>query len=450
MNKTLRNVLIGVGILVVLAIIANKMGWIGKSKAVQVAVTKSEQKDIIETVSASGKIQPEVEVKLSPEVSGEIVELTVKEGDAVKKGQLLCRIKPDILVSGYNRTVASYNAQKATVASAQQQIVTAQANLKNIEARFKRNQTLYKDKVISASEFDAAQAEYLTSKSNLESAKQSLIGARFGLQQSGAGVKEASDNLARTSIYSPVDGIVSKLTVEQGERVVGTAQMSGTEIMRIANLNTMEVNVDVNENDINRLSLGDTALIEVDAFMDKKFKGIVTEIASSANVVGTSADQVTNFAVKIRILQDSYETLKNKGNSNSPFRPGLSATVDIQTERTKGLVVPIQSVTVREDEKTKDKKDDKVDAPKNSDDDKKKDKNKPKAKEYVFVVEGGKVKQVEVKTGIQDDQNIIILSGLKAGQQVVSAPYAAISKTLKDKIDVEVVDKSKLFTPDKK
>jgi len=376
------------------------------------------------------------------------VELTVKEGDAVKKGQLLCRIKPDILASGYDRTVASYNAQKATVASAQQQIVTAEANLKNIEARFKRNQTLYKDKVISASEFDAAQAEYLTSKSNLESAKQSLIGAKFGLQQSGAGVKEASDNLARTSIYSPVDGIVSKLSVEQGERVVGTAQMSGTEIMRIANLSSMEVNIDVNENDINRLSLGDTAIIEVDAFMDKKFKGIVTEIASSANVVGTTADQVTNFAVKVRILQDSYDNLKNKGNSDSPFRPGLSATVDIQTERTKGLVVPIQSVTVREEEK--DKKANKIDAPKTDDDDKKKDKNKPKAKEYVFVVEAGKVKQVEVKTGIQDDQNIIILSGLKAGQQIVSAPYAAISKTLKDKMDVEVVDKSKLFTPEKK
>ncbi|MBK0382394.1 efflux RND transporter periplasmic adaptor subunit [Pedobacter sp. SD-b] len=450
MNKTLRNVLIGVGVLLVIVIVANKMGWIGKSKTVQVAVTKSEQKDIIETVSASGKLQPEVEVKLSPEVSGEIVELAVKEGDAVKKGQLLCRIKPDILVSGYDRTVASYNAQKASVASAQQQIVQAEANLKNVESKFKRSQKLYKDKVISAAEFDAAQAEYLTSKSNLESAKQALIGAKFGLEQSGAGVKEASDNLARTNIFAPVDGIVSKLSVELGERVVGTAQMSGTEIMTIANLSSMEVNVDVNENDINRLSLGDTAVIEVDAFMDKKFKGIVTEIASSANVVGTTADQVTNFAVKVKILQDSYNDLTNKGNSNSPFRPGLSATVDIQTERTKGLVVPIQSVTIREDDNAKDKSST-VDGPKKDEGEQKKsDKNKPKAKEYVFVVDGNKVKQVEVKTGIQDDQNIIILSGLKAGQQVVSAPYAAISKTLKDKMDVEVVDKSKLFTADKK
>jgi len=448
MNKTLRNVLIGVGVLIVLAVVGNKMGWIGKSKTTQVAITQASQKDIIETVSASGKIQPEIEVKLSPEVSGEIVELTVKEGDLVKKGQLLCKIKPDILVSGYERTVASYNAQKATVASAQQQIVQAEANLKNIEARFKRNQTLYKDKVISAAEFDAVQAEYQTAKSNLESAKQSLIGAKFGLAQSGAGVKEASDNLARTNIYAPVDGIVSKLNVEKGERVVGTAQMTGTEIMTIANLTSMEVNVDVNENDINRLSLGDTAVIEVDAFMDKKFKGIVTEIASSASVVGASADQVTNFAVKIRILPESYSNLTNKGNSSSPFKPGLSATVDIQTERTKGLVVPIQSVTIREEEKVKDTN---VDGPEKDEEELKKlEKNKPKAKEYVFVVEAGKVKQVEVKTGIQDDQNIIILSGLKAGQQIVSAPYAAISKTLKNDMVVEVVDKEKLFSADKK
>ncbi|MFC5282153.1 efflux RND transporter periplasmic adaptor subunit [Pedobacter alpinus] len=449
MNKTLRNVLIIVGVLVILAVVANKMGWVGKGKTTQVAVTKVSQANIVETVSASGKIQPEVEVKLSPEVSGEIVELTVKEGDVVKKGQLLCRIKPDILASGYERTVASYNAQKSSVASSQQQLLQSEANFKNIEARFRRNEKLFRDKVISAAEYDAAKAEYTSARASLEAAKQAVVGAKFGLQQSGAVVKEASDNLARTSIYAPVDGVVSKLSIEKGERVVGTAQMSGTEIMTIANLNSMEVNVDVNENDINRLSLGDTAIIEVDAFLDKKFKGIVTEIASSANVVGASADQVTNFAVKIRILPESYETLKNKGLTNSPFRPGLSATVDIQTEKTLGLTIPIQSVTVREEDK-KEETDSKVDKPKADDKDDKKEKNKVKAKEYVFVVENGKVKQVEVKTGIQDDQNILIVSGLKAGQQVVSAPYSAISKTLKDKMEVEVVEKSKLFSTDKK
>ncbi|RZK73307.1 MAG: efflux RND transporter periplasmic adaptor subunit [Pedobacter sp.] len=445
MNKTYRNILIVVAVLVVAIIVAKSAGWIGKSKTIQVAVTKAEVKDIIETVSASGKIQPEIQVKLSPEVSGEIVELNVKEGDLVKKGQLLCKIKPDILVSGYERTVASYNAQKATVASAQQQIVQSEANLKNIAARYKRNQTLFKEKVLSAAEFDAATAEYLTAKSNLESSKQSLIGARFGLEQSGAVVKEASDNLARTNIYAPVDGVVSKLLVEKGERVVGTAQMSGTEIMSIANLSSMEVNVEVNENDINRLSLGDTAIIEVDAFLDKKFKGVVTEIASSATVVGASADQVTNFAVKVRILPESYEGTASKTGKASPFRPGLSATVDIQTERNKGLVIPIQSVTVRQEEKKEE-----APAKSNADEDNKKERQKVKAKEYVFVVEAGVVKQVEVKTGIQDDQNIMILSGLKAGQQVVSAPYAAISKDLKDKSEVEVVDKSKLLQEAKK
>ena len=445
MNKTVRNILIGVAVLVVLAIIANKMGWIGKGKTTQVAVSKVEEKNIIETVSASGKIQPEVEVKLSPEVSGEIVELTVKEGDVVKKGQLLCKIKPDILVSGYERSVASYNAQKASVASSQQQLLQSEANFKNVEAKYRRTEKLYKDKVISAAEFDAARAEYLSSKASLEQARQSVVGAKFGLEQSGAAVKEASDNLARTNIYAPVDGVVSKLSVEKGERVVGTAQMSGTEIMTIANLSSMEVNVDVNENDINRLSLGDTATIEVDAFLDKKFKGIVTEIASSATVAGTGTDEVTNFAVKVRILQESYEGLNNKGKTSSPFKPGLSATVDIQTESKKGLVVPIQSVTVREDEGADAQKSDKP-----ADEEKAEKKQKSKAKEYVFVVDGGKVKQVEVKTSIQDDQNILITSGLKSGQQVVSAPYAAISKTLKNDMQVEVVDKSKLFSGEKK
>ncbi|WP_353136196.1 efflux RND transporter periplasmic adaptor subunit [Pseudopedobacter sp.] len=438
MNKKLKKIIIVAVVLVVLGVVAAKMGWIGKSKAIKVAVSKVETKDVIETVSASGKIQPEVQVKLSPEVSGEIVELNVREGDIVKKGQLLCKIKPDILVSGYERSVASYNAQKAAVGSAQQQIVQAEANFKNVEARYKRNQTLYKEKVISASEFDAAQAEYLTAKANLESAKQGLVGAKFNLEQTGAAVKEAGDNLARTNIYAPVDGVVSKLSVEKGERVVGTAQMSGTEIMTIADLSSMEVNVEVNENDINRLSLGDTSIIEVDAFMGKKFKGIVTEIASSASIVGESVDQVTNFAVKVKILPESYADVMQKNKLPSPFRPGLSATVDIQTNKNKGMVVPIQAVTVRENENQE--------KPEN---DKEESKPKTKAKEYVFVLEGNKAKQVEVKTGIQDNQ-FIIVEGLKKDQQVISAPYSAISKDLKDGSEVEVVDKNKLFAEVKK
>ena len=446
-NNTLKYVLIGAGLLVVVAVAGNKMGWFGQGKEVQVAVDKVERKTIIETVSASGKVQPEVEVKLSSEVSGEVVELLVKEGDFVNKGQLLCKVRPDVLKSGFDRAVASLNSQRANLASSKQQLKQAEANFGNTEARFNRNKELFNKKVISVAEFDAAKAEYNAARANLESIKQNVIGSGFGVDQSSAVVKEAGDNLAKASIYAPVDGVVSKLSVEKGERVVGTAQMAGTEIMRISNLNTMEVSVDVNESDINRVSLNDTAEIEVDAFQDKKFKGVVTEIASSANVVGASADQVTNFTVKIRIIPESYSAIMRSGTSNpSPFRPGLSATVDIQTEKFTGLSVPIQSVTTREEKKVNADKDKPVAA----DDDTKKPKSTEQIKEYVFILQAGKVKQVLVTTGIQDDTNIQILSGLKGKEEVVSRPFTAISKTLKDGMQVKKVDKEKLFVSEKK
>ncbi|WP_026897934.1 efflux RND transporter periplasmic adaptor subunit [Daejeonella oryzae] len=447
-KNTLKYVLIGAVVLVILAITGNKMGWFGQGKTEKVAVDKVERRTIIETVSASGKVQPEVEVKLSSEVSGEVVELRVKEGDVVTKGQLLCKVRPDVLKSGYDRAVASLNSQRASLASSQQQLKQAQANFANTEARYKRNKELFDKKVISVSEFDAAKAEYNSARANLESIKQNVIGTRFGVDQSNAVVKEAGDNLAKASIYAPVDGVISKLSVEKGERVVGTAQMAGTEIMRISNLNTMEVSVDVNESDINRVSLNDTAQIEVDAFQGKKFKGVVTEIASSANVVGSSADQVTNFTVKVRILPESYAVLLRSGTSNpSPFRPGLSATVDIQTERFSGLSVPIQSVTIREDKKAAPD----VDKPETqSSSDSEKPKSTEDIKEYVFIYKDGKVKQVVVTTGIQDDAFIQILSGLKGGEEVVSRPFTAISKTLKDGMQVEKVDKEKLLSNDKK
>lgn len=445
-KKTLKYVLIGLGALLIIAVAGNKLGWFGKGDITQVATEKVEDRTITETVSASGKVQPEIEVKLSSEVSGEVVELLVKEGDVVKKGQLLCKVRPDILKSGYDRAVASLNSQKANLAASQQQLRQAEANFKNTEARFKRNQELYQKKVISVAEFDAATAEYESARANLEGVKQNVIGSRFGVQQSSAVVKEAGDNLARTTIYAPVDGVISKLSVELGERVVGTAQMAGTEIMRISNLNTMEVSVDVNESDINRVSINDPADIEVDAFQGQKFKGVVTEIASSANVVGASADQVTNFTVKVRILPESYASLKSGNQAVSPFRPGLSATVDIQTNQVKGLTVPIQSVTTREEDK-KEGKDEKPGAMETAD---KKSKTDEPVKEYVFVYKDGKVKQVQVKTGIQDDTNIQILSGLKPGEEVVSYPFTAISKTLKDGMEVKKTDKEKLLSGDKK
>lgn len=448
-NNTLKYVLIGAGILVVVAVAGNKLGWFGKGDVVQVATEKVIKRTIIETVSASGKVQPEVEVKLSSEVSGEVVLLSVKEGDVVKQGQLLCKVRPDVLKSGYDRAVASLNSQRASLASSQQQLKQAEANFANTAARYKRNKELFDKKVISIAEFDAAKAEYESAKASLESVKQNVIGSRFGVEQSNAVVKEASDNLAKTSIYAPVDGVISKLSVELGERVVGTAQMAGTEIMRISNLNSMEVNVDVNESDINRVSLNDTSIIEVDAFQGQKFKGVVTEIASSASVVGASADQVTNFTVKVRILPESYQKLLHRNAKNSsPFRPGLSATVDIQTERIFGLTVPIQSVTTR-DEKN-DKKEIIKDKPQHEDKDNEKPKTEEPIKEFVFVYKNGKVKQTLVTTGIQDDNYIQVLTGLTGNVEVVSQPFTAISKTLKDSMVVEKVEKEKLFSKDKK
>jgi HlyD family secretion protein len=440
-KNTLIYVIVGSVLLIALAVAGNKLGWYGHGKIIQVATDKVEMRTIIETVSASGKVQPEVEVKLSSEVSGEIIQLPVKEGDVVKKGQLLARVRPDILQSGYNRSVASLNGQRASLASMQQQLIQAEASFKNIEAKFKRSSELFKQKVLSASEFDAAQAEYQSAKANLEGVRQNVTSSRFGVVQSEAVVKEAADNLARTTIYAPVDGVISKLSVELGERVVGTAQMAGTEILHISNLNSMEVRVDVNESDINRVSLNDDADIEIDAFQGHKFKGSITEIASSANLTGSSVDQVTNFTVKVRINPESYAALLRPGTDNSsPFRPGLSATVDIHTDKIYGLAVPIQSVTTREDTAAKK---DLTTAPSKPADNKEK-MNRP-VKEYVFVYANEKVKQVQITTGIQDDMYIQVLSGLKAGEEVVSRPFTAIAKTLKDNMEVKKVDKEKLF-----
>ncbi|GAA4099099.1 efflux RND transporter periplasmic adaptor subunit [Mucilaginibacter panaciglaebae] len=438
MGKTTKYILITVAALIVLLLIGKATGIIGKSTNIQVATEKAAERDINETVSASGKIKPHVEVKISPEVSGEVVELPVKEGDVVKKGELICRIRPDILKSGYERAVASYNSQKASVGNSAQMLKQAEATFNNQASNYKRSKELFDNKVLTAAEFDNAKASYEGAKAALEAAKQNVIGSKYGLAQSSASVKEAQDNLYKTTIYSPVDGVISKLSIEKGERVLGTAQFAGTEIMTISDLSQMDVNVDVNENDINRITIGDSSKIEVDAFLGKKFKGVVTEIGSSANVVGTTADQVTNFTVKVRIDPNSYMDLLKKGSGNpSPFRPGLTATVDIMTNHDKGLSVPIQAVTTRDEKKT--------DNVIKKDDANNKTANNAPAKEYVFVYNGGKVKQVQVTTGIQDDMYIRILSGLKAGDEVVSAPYPAISKTLKDGSLVDKVDKSKLF-----
>jgi len=447
MGKTTKYILIILVAVVVLLVALKMTGVIGKQQKTQVATDKVTERTVNETVSASGKIKAHVEVKISPEVSGEVVDLPVHEGDVVKKGQLLCKIRPDILQSEYDRVQAAYNTQKANVENSNQMLIQAEATFDNQSSIYNRDKVLYNNKVLTTAEFEAAKASYLGAKAALEAAKQNVIGAKYGLAQSEASVKEANGNLVKTTIYSPVDGVISKLSIQKGERVLGTQQFAGTEIMTISDLNQLDATVDVNENDINRIKLGDSSKIEVDAFTGKAFTGTVIEIGSAANVVGNTADQVTNFTVKVRIDPKSYMALLNKSDSNpSPFRPGLTSTVDINTNHARSLTVPIQSVTTREE-----KKPDNAGAPKS---DNATDNSKPKvtvsSKEYVFVYSAGKVKQVLVTTGIQDDSYIQVLSGLNAGDEVVSAPYSAITKTLADKMEVEKVDKSKLFTADNK
>jgi HlyD family secretion protein len=451
-KKIIRISVIAAIALVILLAVGKKLGWYGSSGIEKIATEKAEKRTIIETVSASGKIQPEVEVKISPDVSGEVVELYVKEGDKVKKGDLLAKINPDIYVSNLDRMVATLNAQKASQSNAKSRLAQVRAQFINAESTFKRNETLFAQGVISQSEYDAAKAAYEVAKEEVSAAEESFKAAQYTVYSYQASVKEASDNLKKTSIFAPVDGTISSLSIEKGERVVGTSQFAGTEIMRIANLNEMEVSVSVNENDIVRVNLGDTTLVEVDAYLNRKFKGIVTEIANSASVTGLTTDQVTNFDVKIRILRESYADLIPKDKPNlSPFRPGMSATVDIQTETQYNVLsVPIQSVTTREDTVKKDEvKKDKANETVVTDGDhevvKVKDQKAEDVIEYVFVYNSGKVEMRKVKSGIQDNTYIQIKQGLVDGDEVVSAPYTAITRKLKDGDKVERVDKKELF-----
>jgi HlyD family secretion protein len=411
MNKTVRIIIIVAVLLVIALIVARKKGWIGKEESTEVETERTFRTEIVEIVSASGKIQPELEVKISPEVSGEIIELPIIEGDAVEKGQLLVRINPDIYQAAVSRTEASVNASKAGVAQSKAQLI-------EFEKIHKRNESLFKKGAISQQEFDASLRGFQVAELTVESAE-------FQLKSAQANLKEARDNLNRTTIYSPNHGTVSMLNVEQGERVVGTAQMAGTELLRVADLSQMEVLVEVNENDIVRVEMNDTALIEVDAFLGEKFIGVVTQIANSANLSATGVDQVTNFEVKVRILPESYKHLLGKNKSVSPLRPGMTASVEIQTERRRNiLVAPIQSVTLRSDTSS---------AQLSARERRELAKESGKDEEYevVFVVEDGKTNIRVVKTGIQDDKYIQILRGLKDGDEVVTGPYSAVSKTLR-------------------
>ncbi len=402
-------------VLIVFALIGKKAGWFGKAATVKVSVENAEKRTIIETITANGKIQPEKEVKITPDVSGEIVELTVREGDNVEKGQLLLRIKPDVYISQRDRSLAAISQARARLSQAEAQFIQA-------ELSYKRNKQLYDEETISRSEFEQTEASYLVAKAEVDA-------ARFSVTSSEAALKEANENLVKTSIYAPMSGTVSMLLVELGERVAGTGMMAGTDMLRIADLSRMEAQVEVNENDIPRVKLGDTATIEIDAYTDYKFKGIVTEIASSAKTTGVSADQVTNFDVNILVLPASYETLVTSHNQN-PLRPGMSATVDIRTEIREDIIsVPIQSVTTRTDTTlvVRNLADEKI-------------------RTLVFITDGERALAKDVITGIQDNSYIEIISGVAEGDRVISAPFSAISKKLSDSTLVEIVKKEDLFS----
>jgi len=411
-NKILKILIVAVVVLLIFAVIGKKAGWFGKAVTVKVAVEYAEKRRITETITANGKIQPEKEVNITPDVSGEIVELNVKDGDPVVKGQLLLRIKPDVYISQRDRSVAALSSARARLAQ-------AEAQFRQAELSFKRSKQLSEENTISQAEFEQAEASYNVAKAETDAAKHSVTSAE-------ASLKEANENLVKTSIYAPMTGTVSMLLVELGERVAGTNLMAGTEIMRVADLSRMEAQVEVNENDIVRVSVGDTAIIEVDAYLDEKFRGVVTEIANSAKTTGVSADQITNFDVKIFILPESYEMLAVNG--NNPFRPGMSATVDIETESKKDIIsVPIQSVTTRTDTtKVTSSSEDEI-------------------RTLVFVTDGEHALAKDVKTGIQDNNYIEILSGIEDSVRVVSAPFSAISKKLSDSTLIEIVKKEDLY-----
>jgi len=446
---------------VIIIALAGFAYWKSKSKpqGEKVAVEKVEPRVITEKVAASGKVFPQTEVKISSDVSGEIVELYVEEGDSVVSGQTLAKIDPDAYISQVERGNAQVNSAKANLANSKAQVVNLTAQKEQIEAQLtnareihKRNEQLLKEKVIAEAEFEnslsslrSLEANLRSAMASIEAAKENVRGADFSVKSAEATLKEIQTSLRRTTIYAPMSGIISNLSVEKGERVVGTIQMTGTEMMRIANLNAMEVRVDVSENDIPRVTLGDVVDIEVDAYLDRTFKGTVTQIANSATGTGAAgaaaaltSDQVTNFEVRINIDPASYLDLITDAKPY-PFRPGMSASVEINTATaSNALSVPIQAVTTRE-------KDPKSGKDKMTGTDDEATTQSKTLIEVVFVCENDTLRMAEVTTGIQDNSYIQILSGLKADDEVVTAPYTALTRKLEQGMKVQKVKEEDLY-----
>lgn len=448
MSKTVKWILIGLVVLVLGLVGLKAAGVFGKDEGTKVTAEKVQKRTITEIVNASGKVYPEIEVKVSPDVSGEITELTVQEGDSVKKGQIVARIYADIYSIQANQAASGVAQSQAQVANSQAALDALKAQMEQAEKTYKMQKQLYGDKVISANEFNVAEASYKAAVANYNAAKQGILGGQAAVKSAQSNLAKANKDLSRTAVLAPMNGVVSLLSVKKGERVVGSNMMAGTEMLRIADMSKIEIRVDVGESDIPKVLLGDSAIVTVDAYTDRKFKGIVTQIASSNNgastqnaLANTSTD-VTNYKVYIRLLPESYSDLLGK--TSYPFRPGMSASADIQTKtHTSVLSVPINAVTTRE----------KIDSSKTV----KKTANGEELavtaddlEVVVFLLnKDGSVSKVKVKTSIQDINYIEITEGLKENDEVITGPYDIVSKTLKEKDKVKVVDKKELFTQKK-
>ena len=445
MHKKLLWTIVSLVVLIVLFVTLKKTGVIGKEDGLTVSAEKAEMRTIIETVNASGKVYPEIEVKVSPDISGEIVSLFVEEGDSVKKGQLLAKIYADIYSSQRDQVTASVNQVKAQYENFKANLSGLKTVYENAKATNERYKKLFADKIVSRSEYEQTEQAFRSAESNYNGAKESIKSGEAQIQGVRAQLARAEKDLARTSILAPMDGIVSSMGVKKGERVVGTAQMAGTEMMRVADMKSIEVRVDVGENDITKVKIGDTALVEVDAYNNRKFKGIVYKIAnpvSTATSAMASSTEVANYKVHIRLFTESYQDLI-KENAKFPFRPGMTASADIQTKSKVNVIsVPLNAVTTRDKEGQGKETKVSSNATTTNEEPAKPDEE---MSEVVFVLQkDNKVKMIKVKTDIQD-LNYIQVEGVKVGDVVITGPYSTVSKSLKDGELVKPVTKEKLF-----
>ena len=451
-KKVWKRILIAAAIIILLLVVGNLLAG-NKDKGEKVAVEKVARRTITETVTASGNIYPEIEVKISPDISGEITELNVEEGDSVKKGQVLARIFADLYALQRDEAASQVGQRQATVANNQAALEATKASLEQAKQAYDRNKALYDQKVISKAEFEQFETTYRTAQANYNAALQGIKSLEANVVAAQTGLIRANKDLGRTTLVAPMNGVISSLKVKRGERVAGNSFNVGTEMMTVADMSIMEVRVDVGENDIVKVNFGDSVDVELDAYNNRKFKGVVTQIASSTktSLTSTASNEVTNYEVRIRLDKESYKDLIDpKRPKNFPFRPGMNASADIKTKRHDNVLsAPITAVNARvkgSDQSISERqKESKVGKDEENQDDQLAVAS-DELEEVVFVLQkDGTVKKVVVKSGIQDLNYIEILSGLSGSEEVVMGPYNAISKTLKDGTKVKVVPKEKLF-----